>query len=97
MSEAVRFWDEVRRRRNLFFLAAPSAFVLAPIFFTIDLPRFISPAFAMVGTWMGLMWWMQKRVIDMKCFNCGQRALDQSLFFMRHAKCKHCETAYVDA
>lgn len=94
--DANQFSSEVKRRRNLFFAAAPSWFVITPTFIicgTMVLPFFVAGLLAL-ATWMVLMHKLQKRVVDLKCFNCNRQAFDHAFFFMCHAKCKACGTAY---
>ena len=95
--KAVEFWSEVRKRRNLFFLAAPAWLVIAPVLFTVYsafLPTFELPALGALVSWMALMWWLQRRLTDMKCFRCGRQAFAHGFFLMRHAKCRSCGAAY---
>ena len=95
--EAGAFWSEVRRRKNQFFLAAPSWLVIGPVLFLLYsavLPNDLLSGYGAIFTWMGLMWWLQRRLTDLRCFHCGQQAFSHAFFFMRHARCKHCGTAY---
>ena len=45
-------------------------------------------------SWVALMWWLQRRLTDMKCFRCGRQAFAHGFFFMRHGKCQSCGVAY---
>ena len=89
------FWEEVRRRRNHFFLVWVGWLVAGPILFwlysTILPARLESAApFLALGTWGAFWFYIAHRLTSMKCFSCGNKAIAHPLFFMRHAKCVSC-------
>ena len=92
--DAAAFWTEVRKRKNQFFLAAPSWLVIGPALLAV-LPTNLLSGYVVIFTWMGLMWWLQERVTELRCFHCGKQAFGNAFFFMRHAKCRNCGIAYV--
>ena len=97
--QAGALWSEVRKRRNQFFLGALSWLLIGPALmqlYSVVLPTFLLPAFGAIFSWMGLMWWLRKRVTDLRCFHCDQQAFSHAFFFMRHAKCEHCGAAFAD-
>jgi hypothetical protein len=89
------FWEEVRRRRNHFFLVWVGWLVAAPILFWLFssiLPgRYDTAApFLTLGTWFAFWVYIQRRLTSMKCFSCGGKAIGHAMFFMRHVKCISC-------
>jgi len=99
-NESLPFWEEVRKRRNHCFLAAASwPFLSIPLVLLYSAllpertPFWVTGAAAM-ATWSVIPWWVGERFGALRCYKCGKEAFTNALFFMRHAKCKHCGVKY---
>src|SRR5262245_9563054 len=98
----LEFWEEVRRRRNRYFLVGVGWLAAGPILFwlySLVLPgksRTLASILAL-GTW-GIFWsYVSRRLTSMNCYACGKKAFAHPLFFMRHARCASCGTRPADA
>jgi hypothetical protein len=93
--DSLAFWEEVRRRRNHFFLVWVGWLVAGPalyLFYSGILPERADAAapFLALGTWFAFWIYIQYRLTSLKCFACGGKAIGHAMFFMRHAKCISC-------
>jgi len=89
------FWDEVRRRRNHFFLVWIGWLVAGPVLvwlYSTIFPVVLESAtpFLALGTWAAFWFYIAHRLTSMKCFACGNKAIANPLFLMRNAKCVSC-------
>jgi hypothetical protein len=89
------FWQEVRRRRNLFFLVWICWLPVGGIFLGLSalLLGHEPPLAAMLTlfyAWGAFWFWTGWRLKQLRCPRCQKRAIAHPFFFMRHAQCKHC-------
>lgn len=97
--QAAEFWDEVRRRRNQFFLTwigwlfvgFPLVWIYSLIFPTKDE---LVPGVAALLTWGAFWFWVGRRLTQLRCFRCGEPAFRNPYFFMKDAKCQSCGVSY---
>ena len=97
--DSTQFWNEARRRRNIFFLIG-AGWLLGgfPLFFFYErfLPSSPLPVagFAAIFTWMAVMSWAALSVTNLRCFRCGGQAFSNPYFFMKDAKCQSCGVSF---
>ncbi len=93
------FWDEVRRRRNHFFLwwigwpiggMAAVGILTAIMHHEPTFPIMIGVMFA----WYIARLLLVRRLKSLSCPNCSKLAIANPYFTMRHAKCQHCGLQY---
>jgi len=89
------FWQEVRRRRNRFFLfgaawvpVAASFLLLYQSLFNDEPPPLV--LFGLFIGWAAVWYWMARRLTELPCPRCRKPAIAHPIFFMHDAKCKHC-------
>lgn len=93
--DTTNFWQQVRQRRNLFFLTwvgwLPVGGISAVAYQAISghkaPPSFMFPLFYSYGA---IWFWTAFRIRLLRCPRCGERAFAHPFFFMRDAKCRHC-------
>ncbi len=93
--DAATFWNEAKRRRNLIFAVFFGWLVAGPLLVILysqilpSTPPYAS-GFAALGTLGCVVFWMQIRFNQLRCFRCGKQAFSNPLFFMKDAKCRCC-------
>lgn len=92
------FWSTVRSRRNVLYAWTPIwvvAGTLAVIGYRgiFDQQPQFAFGIALLVVYAVVGWFLQRRLLSLTCPRCGKRAFGHGLFFMRHAKCQHCEYA----
>ena len=103
-ADPAAFWSEVRRRRDVFFLALIGwlpAGVVIMLLSTWLLPNTSAwlnvAGFLAVFGWGAFSFWVGRRVTLMRCYRCGAQAFSHAYFFMRDAKCQNCGAQASDA
>jgi hypothetical protein len=97
--EPAQFWSTVRTRRNQFFLVWIGwLFVGGPLWWLYSL---VLPAkYPMIAgtaallTWGAFWSWVARRLTNLRCYRCGEKAFSHPYFFMSDAKCKNCGASY---
>jgi len=89
------FWQEVRKRRNLFFLWwivwPPAGLILIGLYYLIsghEAPALITNSIFCV--WAVLWLWTIWRFRQLRCPQCGAKAFTNPFFVMQDAECRHC-------
>ncbi len=93
--DATAFWEQVRERRNLFFLCWVGWLPVAGIF--LGGYKLISGheppvlvGYSLFFSYAVIWYWTAWRLKQLRCPHCNKRAIAHPLFLMRHAECKHC-------
>ena len=93
------FWDQVRRRRNVFLWVwigwlpiGGLAITLYAALFGHEAPRLFGYSFFYL--YVAIWAWTAFRLRQLRCPVCGYPAISHPLFFMRDAKCRHCGLPY---
>jgi hypothetical protein len=96
------FWEQVRRRRNLFFLVwicwPPVGLLLyglCALLLGHEPP--VAAMFTIFYAWGAFWFWTVWRLKQLRCPRCHQRAIVHPFFFMKHAECRHCGLKNVQA
>jgi predicted RNA-binding Zn-ribbon protein involved in translation (DUF1610 family) len=97
MATEQQFWDDVRRKRDFFFIWwiawIPAGFIgvaLLKHFFG-DSPSY---GFGLLVLWFIGWQIILARLKAVRCPRCGNRAIAHPLFFMKDARCKSCGLAF---
>ncbi len=93
-----KFWTEVRKRRDLFFLWFLGwipfyiiyAFLTKAVFGN-ESPLPSATPFVFWAVSWGVV---ENRIRKLNCPNCHKQAFRHCLFFMKDAKCQHCGHSY---
>lgn len=97
--EAAVFWKQAKVRRNLFFVTFVGWLIVGPVLVAIYSNIFpvsneITAGFSALITWGAVIFCMQFRLRQLRCFRCGEQAFSHPLFFMKDAKCRSCGVRY---
>jgi hypothetical protein len=89
------FWQEVRRRRNRFFLWWVGWLPVGAVFtllyqslFNHEPPLLVG--FGLLFGWAAIWIMTMRKLTSLACPRCGKPAIAHPLFFMHDAKCRHC-------
>jgi hypothetical protein len=93
--DTTNFWEQVRQRRNLFFLTWVGWLPVGGIFiggYQVITgheapPSFVYPLFYLYGA---IWFWTAFRIRLLRCPKCRKSAIATPFFLMRDAKCRHC-------
>ncbi len=94
-TSAAQFWQEARRRRNVFLASWLGWLVAGPILLAVYsrvLPTTDEtvPMWAALGTWGVFFLWAGARVRQLRCFRCGKQAFVGPFSFLSVSKCGRC-------
>jgi hypothetical protein len=95
------FWNEAKKRRNQCFYSFLGWLIAGPILVTIYSYLFSGiskqiPPIAALLTWGSVIFWVQFRFRQLRCFRCGEQAFSSPIFFMKDAKCRNCGVTQKD-
>jgi len=93
--DTTNFWEQVRQRRNLFFLAWVGWLPVGGIFIGgyqvitgHEAP--IAVGYSLFYIYGAIWFWTAFRIRQLRCPKCRKSAIATPFFLMRDAKCRHC-------
>jgi hypothetical protein len=88
------FWNEARKRRNLFFLCfigwIPFAAIYCALMEVVFGKESSIPIVSAFVIWAASWMFVESRIRKLSCPKCNAQAFKHCLFFMKDAKCQHC-------
>ena len=97
---AASFWDEARKRRNVFFAVWVGWLVAGPALLWMYSQLFPNsmgpnaPIWAALGTWGIVIVWAGVRINRLPCYRCGGQAFSRPVLFLTNAKCRSCGVSF---